>query len=77
MSEKLEKETFILELSYEELIQVMSLLDTIKFLNIFNILYKENEDVYNSIRNKLSISQEEVFYKVRSGKKWLACCVCY
>ena len=69
MSEKLEKETFILELSYEELIQVMSLLDTIKFLNIFNILYKENEDVYNSIRNKLSISQEEVFYKVRSGKK--------
>ena len=69
MSEKLEKETFILELSYEELIQVMSLLDTIKNLNIFNNLYKENENVYNSIRNKLGISQEEVFYKVRSNKK--------
>ena len=69
MSEKLNNETFIIELSYEELIQVMSLLDTIKNLNIFNNLYKENENVYNSIRNKLSISQEEVFYKVRSNKK--------
>ncbi len=69
MSEKLNNETFIIELSYEELIQVMSLLDTIKNLNIFNNLYKENENVYNSIRNKLGISQEEVFYKVRSNKK--------
>ena len=45
----------------------MSLLDVVKNLKIFSDLYKENENVYNSIRNKLDISQEEVIYKVNSG----------
>lgn len=66
-SKSFEKEKFLLELSYEELIQFMSLLDVVKNLKIFSDLYKENENVYNSIRNKLDISQEEVIYKVNSG----------